>query len=380
MQRSSSSQVELVVGRDRVVRLQQALLAWYRKHQRDLPWRRTKDPYAIWVSEIMLQQTRVETVKAYHERFLKEFPTIEALADSTLQEMLAFWSGLGYYSRARNLHAAARQLQKYHRSTFPQTLEEIRALPGIGPYTAGAIASIAFGLPTPLVDGNVIRVLSRWFELDDSPYQAKGQKIYWRVAAQLVPEAVTQENAPGDWNQALMELGATICLTQNPTCLLCPVRADCQAYQSGTLSLYPPKKPVVPVPTVRMRTLVIEHQNHWLLFERAPRGLWGGLLEPLTSSQHSSMSTWVEWLEKVVGVRVKPEKKNLRPLPSFSHILTHRALEFAPFLFPSKKKSLSVKLPQEYVAYRWVSQEELGRVGIAAWVKRLLQNARLSGA
>lgn len=373
MPKDVSEQKDIVLEDEQVIRIRKSLLAWYRKHHRDLPWRRTKDPYAIWVSEIMLQQTRVETVKEYHERFLKKFPTIEALAISSLQELLALWSGLGYYSRARNLHAAARYLQENHRSQFPKTLEEIRALPGIGPYTAGAIASIAFGLSTPLVDGNVIRVLSRWFALSESPYTSKGQKLYWRIAAQLVPPIHLHENAPGDWNQALMELGATVCMAQNPTCLLCPVRRDCQAYQSGTVSLYPPKKPALQVPTVHMRTLVVEHQNQWLLFERASQGLWGGLFEPLTTSQHPSFAHWVSWLEGTVGLRIKPIKKNLRALPVFSHALTHRALEFTPFLLHVKEERPSLHVPEGYISHRWISPSELEAVGMAAWVRRLLK-------
>ncbi|HVJ89394.1 MAG TPA: A/G-specific adenine glycosylase, partial [Labilithrix sp.] len=202
--------------------LHQALLAWYAAERRDLPWRRTRDPWAIWVSEIMLQQTRVETVKPYFERFMQRFPTPLALAEAPEDQVLAAWSGLGYYRRARMLHAGARVVAQ--RSGMPADRDGLLELPGIGRYTAGAIASIAYGERVGLVDGNVARVFARIFAIDDDMKRA-GMRRAEQLAEELVPE-----RAPGDWNQALMELGATICTPRAPSCERCPVFRSCRAH------------------------------------------------------------------------------------------------------------------------------------------------------
>lgn len=204
--------------------LQRALLAWYRRNRRDLPWRKDVSPYRTWVSEIMLQQTTVAAVLPYYERFLARFPDAAALADAPEEEVLKHWAGLGYYSRARNLHAAAKRIKA---EGFPTTYEGVLDLPGVGRYTAGAICSIALGLPAPLVDGNVSRVFSRLFMENDV-------KAHWRLAAELVDPA-----APGDWNQALMELGATVCAPAAPRCEACPLTAFCAARKAGRVSEFP---------------------------------------------------------------------------------------------------------------------------------------------
>ena len=210
------------------------LLRWYRKHQRDLPWRRTRDPYAVWVSEIMLQQTRVETVIPFYARFLGRFPTVAALAAASETDVLAAWSGLGYYRRARNLRAAAAAMVRDHGGRVPASPEALRELPGIGSYTAAAIASIAFGTPLPAVDGNVIRVLSRWYGLRGGRDDAKLRRDVEARAAALAPGP-----SPGDWTQALMELGATRCLPRDPLCERCPVAGACRACRSGRPDRFP---------------------------------------------------------------------------------------------------------------------------------------------
>ena len=209
--------------------LQQALLAWYRHHRRDLPWRRTRDPYAIWVSEIMLQQTRVAAVIDKYAQFLERFPTAKSLANAELDDVLTVWSGLGYYRRARALHQAAQMLMSHLRGKYPETAAGWRQLPGIGRYTSAAIASIAFHEPVALVDGNVERVLER---LDAEPHE--GEKLWERATELLAPQA------PGDWNQAMMELGATVCLPQAPRCVLCPLHGFCRT--RGTLHARPQPK------------------------------------------------------------------------------------------------------------------------------------------
>jgi len=216
------------------VKLSRLLIDWYRKGHRDLPWRRTGEPYRIWVSEIMLQQTRAQAAIPYYERFLERFPTVTALAAATEEEVLALWSGLGYYSRARNLRRAAQHVSQA--GGFPREYEAIRALPGVGDYTAAAIASIAFGRPHAVLDGNVMRVVAR-IEADSGDIASARTRQRFRAIAQewLDPKQ------PGAFNQALMELGATVCLPRNPLCLLCPLASHCAAHQQGAVTQYPVK-------------------------------------------------------------------------------------------------------------------------------------------
>src|SRR5512134_738690 len=216
--------------------VRRALLAWYRRERRDLPWRRTRDPWAIWVSETMLQQTRVETVIPYYERFMQRFPNVAALADADTDELMSHWAGLGYYSRARNLKAAASQVVREHGGRVPGDVEALRALPGVGRYTAGALASIAFDRPAPIVDGNVARVLARLLDLDLDVRSPAGQRRLWAEA-----EALANGPSPGDLNQALMELGALVCTPRTPRCADCPVRRRCRGRAAGRAEALPVK-------------------------------------------------------------------------------------------------------------------------------------------
>ena len=272
--------------------LRTALLTWYRRSHRDLPWRRSRDPYAIWISEIMLQQTRVDTVRDYYARFMARFPTISDLAEAPQADVLSLWSGLGYYARARNLHAAAGEIATRYGGQFPREAEAVHALPGIGPYTAGAIRSIAFGQRAPILDGNVTRVLSRLFAIPAGPEQAAAKRLYWRLAEELLPAelAAADADAPndvGDFNQALMELGATVCTPHRPGCLLCPLSGDCEARARDQQELFPPPKATRPVPVLRAVTAILSPQPGprdlavpVLLVRRPGSGLWGGLWEP----------------------------------------------------------------------------------------------------
>src|SRR5215212_5496516 len=212
------------------------LLNWYDAHAADLPFRRTHDPYRIWLSEIMLQQTQVTTVIPYFERFLARFPTVESLAAAPLDDVLKLWEGLGYYSRARNLHRAAQHIVTDHGAHFPTTAIELQALPGIGRYTAGAIASIAYNEPVAVLDGNVMRVLTRLYDIADDIAAPATQKRLWTLAESLVPP-----DHPGNFNQAMMELGRTICKPRQPLCAACPVSAHCLAFQRGVQSERPVK-------------------------------------------------------------------------------------------------------------------------------------------
>jgi A/G-specific adenine glycosylase len=247
------------------VRPARALLDWFDRHRRDLPWRRTRDPYLVWISEIMLQQTRVETVIPYYERFIARFPAVEDLARADLEEVLALWSGLGYYRRGRQLHAAARQVAETGRG-FPSTLEELRELPGIGDYTAAAVGSIAFGIAAPVMDGNVERVLSRWIALEEDPKGRGARQALFATAAGLLdPER------PGDSNQALMELGATICVPRRPRCLLCPIREGCRAAAQGDPERFPVARPKRARERRLLTVAFAESEGRVLLFRR-PEG------------------------------------------------------------------------------------------------------------
>lgn len=250
------------------------LLSWYAKNKRDLPWRKTKSPYKIWVSEIMLQQTRVDTVIPYYFRFITRFPGVKKLAEADLHEVLKAWEGLGYYSRVRNMHKAAKIIvEKYH-GRFPKTFSEIINLPGIGRYTAGAIVSISFQLPVPVVDGNIKRVLARYFEIETEINSTKAQKQFWQLSSDLVPK-----DSPGNFNQSFMELGATICLPKNPICKNCPIAFSCKTKQKNRQHELPVihKKP--PVPHFQIGAGLIWRDKKLLITRRRENGLLGGLWE-----------------------------------------------------------------------------------------------------
>jgi A/G-specific adenine glycosylase len=253
-----------------------ALLGWYREHKRRLPWRDPlrDDPYAVWVSEIMLQQTRVETVIPYFERWMKRFPTVRALAAASERDVLNLWEGLGYYSRARNLHAAAKIVVERHAGQLPRHLDALRALPGIGPYTAGAIASMAFGLDEPTLDANLRRVMARVFDVSKPADSPAGTRILWGLAAENLPKG-----RAGDYNQALMDLGASICLPKNPRCLICPLMEICEARRLGIQEQRPVLKPRQQTPSYVHAAAVIQRRGRVLLAKRPSKGLLGGLWE-----------------------------------------------------------------------------------------------------
>ncbi|MGE5462231.1 MAG: A/G-specific adenine glycosylase, partial [Syntrophothermus sp.] len=257
-------------------RLSTTLLHWYHLNKRSLPWRDRpdKDPYAVWVSEIMLQQTRVETVISYYERWMKLFPTIPALAAASEQEVLNAWEGLGYYSRARNLHRAAKIVNEQYDGQLPRDLDELKKLPGIGRYTLGAIASIAFDRSVPALDGNIKRVYARVFDLSEPVDTPAGEAILWDLAGKHLP----QEHA-GDYNQALMDLGAAICIPRDPRCLICPWMKLCKARQHGTQNLRPVRSPRKSVPHHTHAAGVIVQEEKVLLAQRPSQGLLGGMWE-----------------------------------------------------------------------------------------------------
>lgn len=293
--------------------LHTALLAFYRAQAKDLPWRRSCDPWAIWVSEVMLQQTQVQTVVPRFAPFLRAFPSAEAMAAAQVSEVCEAWAGLGYYRRARSLHAAAQQVVQEHGSEVPNTVEALLKLKGVGRYTAGAIASIAFGQAAPIVDGNVVRVLGRILRQDATLATPAGTRQLWALATTLV-EAGPARDA-GAFNQAMMELGRTVCTPKAPACLLCPVRTLCGAYAAGAQLQYP-----TPVPRPKKQPLQVvfawrqDAAGLWL-WQRPVAGLWAGLWEMPSAQGDTATQTLGSR-----GIRVGP------PICQVTHLLTHRAV------------------------------------------------------
>jgi A/G-specific adenine glycosylase len=296
--------------------LRRTLLAWYDAHRRDLPWRappgEAGDPYRVWLSEVMLQQTRVEAVKPYYARWLERFPTIESLAAAPQDEVLKVWEGLGYYSRARNLHRAAREVTERYGGAVPDDPAAFRALPGVGRYTAGAVMSIAFGQTQPLVDGNVRRVLARWTD-EPEPRDAD----LWAMA-----EVLVHGERPGDLNQALMELGATVCTPRSPDCPACPVRTHCAAFAAGTQEVRPLPRKAKVLPHEHEAVAVVERDGRLLLTRRLQGGRLGGLWDfpgTLRLPGESSSRAAVRAAAERAGVAALARE----PIATVEHLFTH---------------------------------------------------------
>lgn len=335
-----------------------AIVAHYLTVKRDLPWRRTRDPYAIWVSEIMLQQTRVQTVIPYWETWMAKFPTVRALADAPLDDVLAAWAGLGYYSRARNLKKGAEAIGD---APFPSTATKLREVPGIGPYTAGAIASIAFGERTPLVDGNVARVLARIYQITDDIKSTAGQRALWSRAGALVT-ALPDRCAPGDLNQGLMELGATICTPTSPRCLLCPVKDGCAAARTGTQDRFPviaPRKKEHELPIMARDALWMSDGVRVILGRRVAEGLFGGLYE-LPQGETASQ------VARAFGVTWDRE-----PVAYRDQTLSHRRLRIRVFRAQMPASLVDVRFPG-YESFAPVVIADAGTLGIASQTTAIL--------
>jgi len=301
--------------------LRRRLLGWYRNHARALPWRATRDPYRIWVSEAMLQQTRVATAHSYYTAFLARFPTLEALARARPDAVLASWSGLGYYRRARHLHQAARLVVRDHAGRVPSDPATFGRLPGVGPYTAGAVLSIAFDRSLAVLDGNVARVLSRLFAVRASARDPRGARRLWALAGTLVPM-----RGAGEWNQAVMELGATVCVPRAPRCEMCPVEALCRARATNRVGAFPPGAPRRPGVPVRRAVALIARRGR-LLMARREGALLAGLWEPpgveVGASASARMLLSAELSRLGVRARLAPTGRRVR------HTITHRAITVA---------------------------------------------------
>lgn len=296
-------------------RLSSRLLNWYDKNKRTLPWRDHPDAYAVWISEIMLQQTRVETVIPYFEKWMLLFPTVQALASASEQDVLNAWEGLGYYSRARNLHKAAKIVANDFDRKLPRTVSELVGLPGIGKYTAGAIASIAFGKDEPALDGNLKRVYARLFDVEVPVDSQAGEKLLWGLARENLPKG-----RAGDFNQALMDLGATICVPKKPRCLLCPLMALCKARQNGTQAQRPVKKPRKSTPQYVHAVGIVIRRGKVLLAQRSSKGLLGGMWEfPNGRVDGDPAKGLAQALKAGYGLRVRRKER----LGVVRHAYTH---------------------------------------------------------
>ncbi|HVC92742.1 MAG TPA: A/G-specific adenine glycosylase [Pirellulales bacterium] len=299
-------------------RFRQRLLAWFRRAARDLAWRRSRDPYRVWVSEIMLQQTQVATVSEYYPRFLAAFPNIAALAAATEESVLRQWEGLGYYRRARQMHRAAGIIDSEHAGQFPHEIDAIRTLPGIGRYTAGAIASIAFDARQPILEANTVRLLSRLVAFRGDPSQAAGQELLWALAEELLPR-----RGCGEFNQALMELGSLVCTPRSPRCHDCPAMALCPTYRDGLQEVVPLVRRKPPAEAVREAAVVVRRRGRVLLLRRGESGRWGGLWDfprfALASpGDGDTAEALIAGVDLLTGVLVLP----LRQLTTLKHSVT----------------------------------------------------------
>jgi A/G-specific adenine glycosylase len=332
--------------------LRRALLAWFRKNARDLPWRRTKDPYAIWLSEIMLQQTRVEQGLPYYERFIAAFPTVQALAQAKEDEVLKLWEGLGYYSRARNLHKAAKHVAFACNNELPRMAAHWLELPGVGRYTAGAIASIAFGERTAVVDGNVIRVLSRLFNVDDCTDETATREQLWTLAESLVPP-----KHPGDFNEALMELGATICTPKNPMCEVCPVARLCAARALGVETARPVRRSKKPTPHREHVAAAIAKGGRYLIVKRASKGLLGGLWE-FPGGDVASGETHETAIKRIIGEQTGLRVRAGGPVASVDHAYSHFRVTVHVYACQYSAGKVQVR---DHIDAKWVWKSHFSR-------------------
>jgi len=336
------------------------LIAWQRRHGRhDLPWQATRDPYKIWVSEIMLQQTQVGAVTGYFQRFMDRFPDVDALARATEDDVLRLWSGLGYYARARNMHKAARTIVQAHEGRFPRTAQAIEELPGIGRSTAAAIAAFAFGERAAILDGNVKRVLARCFGVEGFPGAPSVEAELWALAASLLPKG-HDPAAIDSYTQGLMDLGATVCTRARPLCSTCPLAAACVARKTDRVAKFPAPRPKKAYPTRKATWLVLKHRGEVMLERRPSSGIWGGLWAfPEFAGADLAQYCQSEYACVLSGHRL---------LPPFAHGFTHFRLEVSPLLCDVSKRGPRAESPGRI----WSTIEEAGAAAVPTPVRSLL--------
>lgn len=338
------------------------VLAWYDLHGRKhLPWQQDVTPYRVWVSEIMLQQTQVSTVINYFSRFMNALPTVYALAEAPQDEVLHLWTGLGYYSRARNLQKAAQTIVENFQGEFPETVEDLSGLSGIGRSTAGAILSLAMNKRAAILDGNVKRVLCRFYAITGYPSETKTNKKLWEIAEQLTPTERVNH-----YTQAMMDLGATLCTRSKPNCVECPLEANCQAKQQNNVKAYPTPKPRKELPQKQVIMPLFKHQDSILVYQRPNVGLWGGLWSLPELTELSELKPYANQQ----GLKIITKK----PLKSFIHTFSHFQLTIIPYL-------IEVTMIKDKVAENsqlWYNLTKPPRIGLAAPVKKLLSQVHQS--
>lgn len=338
-----------------------AVVAWYHQHGRkDLPWQQQISPYRVWISEIMLQQTQVTTVLGYFARFMQALPTVQALAAAPLDEVLHLWTGLGYYTRARNLHKTAQLVCDSYAGEFPRSAETLATLPGIGPSTAGAIASLSMGLRAPILDGNVKRVLARYSAEADYPGASQATKRLWQLS-----ELLTPQHEVAQYTQAMMDLGATLCTRKQPACERCPVQSGCLAYQRNQQHLLPTPRPRKELPVKRVvMPMLINPENAMLLQQRPSEGIWGGLwsLPELTE---------IDGLHNLLGQH-QLELQHQHSLPAVRHTFSHYHLDIEPWLI---RVHSSTRLAIAENNWLWYNPYNPQRLGLAAPIKGLIERA-----
>ena len=376
------------------------ILSWFRENGRELPWRETKNPYAIWLSEIILQQTRIAQGWEYWERFMAQYPTVEDLAAAHEDEVLKLWQGLGYYSRARNLHAAAKQIVAL--GHFPDTLEGIKQLKGVGDYTAAAIGSFAFDIPAAVVDGNVYRVLARYFGIDTPINSTQGKKEFAALAQSLLPsskasdflslssasDSLSSSSPVAAYNQAMMDLGAIQCTPQSPKCLLCPLAETCEAMRSNRIAELPVKQKTLKVKTRHLSYIYIRCNGMTAIHRRGEGDIWQGLWEPFNASDITEATASIASAQaSPSSAKFSPSSAKLSPFKSelaaslhlsnvdglqllaqdVKHVLTHRILLADFYLLETEARP---QLPDDYI---WIKEEEIEDYGIPRLIELMLE-------
>ncbi len=342
------------------------LLSWYDRNARELPWRSYHTPYRTWISEIMLQQTQVDTVIPYFERWMARFPDIQSLAEADEQEVLTLWEGLGYYSRARNLHRTAQKVVSEMEGRLPSSPEELQKLPGIGPYTAAAIASIAFGVDVAVVDGNIRRVFSRLYNISVPARSPEGEGLIWKLAQENLPKSRASE-----YNQALMDLGAMVCTPKKPDCVHCPVTLDCQAHQLGVQEERPVKIPRKKVPHLTVTAAIIRRDGQVLLAKRPAGGLLGGLWEFPGGTREESDLDLPACLRREIREELGVDVQVGEPFGTYNHAYTHFKITLHAFL--SELADENEPQPLESEELVWVQTTDLAAFPMGK-VDRLIAN------
>lgn len=344
--------------------MQSQLMKWFSKHQRELPWRKNYNPYEVWISEIMLQQTQVATMLPYFERWMKVFPTIESVAKASEDGLLKQWEGLGYYSRARNLRKAAIQIMEKHDGKFPDRYEAILKLPGIGRYTAGAIASIAFNQEKPIVDGNVMRVLSRLNNDGRNTRASNVVQVYWKWSESLIPKGNAR-----NFNQAIMEFGALICTPKSPLCGSCPLQQECRSFKTGTVNQRPNRGISRGKEKISVAVAIIENMNKIFVQKRAQKGLMGGLWE-FPGGKLERDETAEEGLKREISEELGIEVKSIRPFMTIKHAYTRFLVDLHCFRAEYAGGDITLNAA---IDYRWVEVSEMNQLPFPAANKQLIQ-------